>query len=263
MIKKLFAEMIGTALLTLFTSGTAITIQASVFNTSGFLISTFSAFLIMYVLQELLREISGAHLNPVISFSMLLERKISFLEFIGYFLAQGIGAVIGAFLISSIAEDNVSLTGGVVSLIDGNIAKTVIFETLVIGCFVWSILTAQVKNNASILIATSFGVCNLFLMMVDGGNLNPLKTLSINLLSMIKQNDFTDISNLLFLCVIPFLGSILGWLLYSLFLPNEKDEYKPEKKAQKEQKGKNNEIFTDENGETWIISDDCSEKVEN
>lgn len=91
-IKKYVAEFIGTAVLVLFGCGTA--------AFGGGLVATAIAFgLSVIVMAYTISKISGCHINPAVSAAMFLDGKMSLTDFIGYIIAQFLGAIAGALAI--------------------------------------------------------------------------------------------------------------------------------------------------------------------
>ena len=104
MSKKLIAEALGTLILVLFGCGAAV-IGQKVVGADGVMvgigyagISLAFGFSIVAAAYGL-GAISGAHLNPAVSLGMVTAGRMSIGEFVGYAVAQVIGAVIGAAIL--------------------------------------------------------------------------------------------------------------------------------------------------------------------
>ena len=88
--KKYVCEFIGTAVLVLFGCGTAVV-------SGGNLVATAVAFgLSIIAMAYVIGNISGCHVNPAVSLAMLVSGKMSVKDFIGYVIAQVLGAFAGA-----------------------------------------------------------------------------------------------------------------------------------------------------------------------
>lgn len=84
--QKYIAEIMGTFILVFFGCGTAMVTGASVVPTAfAFGISIIAA-------AYTFGKISGAHLNPAVSFAMLVDGKMKMDEFVGYVISQVVGA---------------------------------------------------------------------------------------------------------------------------------------------------------------------------
>ncbi len=99
-VKKYIAELIGTFALVLFGCGTAV-IAGDKVGFAGIALAFGFAVLIM---AYAIGGISGCHVNPAVTISMLVARKISVKDTILYVIMQCIGAVIGAAVILAIAS---------------------------------------------------------------------------------------------------------------------------------------------------------------
>ena len=98
-MKKIFAEFLGTALLVAIVIGSGI-MATNLSQDIGveLLINTVSTVFGLYVLIQILAPISGANFNPVVTMIDLIQKRITFLEFIQYVVAQILGAITGAVL---------------------------------------------------------------------------------------------------------------------------------------------------------------------
>ena len=99
MMKKVFAEFLGTCLLVAIIVGSGI-MATNLSEDVGvqLLINTISTVFGLYVLIQILGPISGAHFNPVVTLVDLIEKKATALTFIQYAAAQIAGAISGAAL---------------------------------------------------------------------------------------------------------------------------------------------------------------------
>jgi len=98
-MKKLFAEFLGTALITTAVIGSAH--MATIWTKDGavwLLVNMISTVAVLYIVINLFAEISGAHFNPVVTFVILLNRKLRLKEFFLYLFAQILGAIFGLML---------------------------------------------------------------------------------------------------------------------------------------------------------------------
>jgi len=98
-MKKVFAEFLGTAFLVAIVVGSGI-MATNLSQDVGvqLLINTISTVFGLYVLITMLAPISGAHFNPVVTMVDLIQGKSSTVQLIQYSLAQVLGAIAGAAL---------------------------------------------------------------------------------------------------------------------------------------------------------------------
>ena len=92
--KVYLAEFIGTLLLIAIGTGTAL------FSAQAGLVAVAFAFGFAIIISAYaFGAISGAHLNPAVSFAMAMNKRISWLDFLGYAGAQVLGALTGSAMI--------------------------------------------------------------------------------------------------------------------------------------------------------------------
>ena len=93
-VKKYLAEFIGTFVLVLFACGTACVLGCD--TRAGYLAVALSFGLVIVAMAYSIGNISGCHINPAVSFAMFLSKKMTLEDFIGYVIAQFLGATAGA-----------------------------------------------------------------------------------------------------------------------------------------------------------------------
>jgi glycerol uptake facilitator-like aquaporin len=98
--RKLFAEMLGTALLLAVVIGSGIMAERlSGGNTAvALLANTLATVGGLYILIEVFGPISGAHFNPAVSAVMAMRRELPPSSLVPYMAAQLVGAMLGAWL---------------------------------------------------------------------------------------------------------------------------------------------------------------------
>src|SRR5574344_1428749 len=99
-MKKYLCEFIGTFVLVLLGCGSA----AIAGTTLGTLGIAFAFGLAIVAMAYSIGRISGCHVNPAVSFAMLLSKKMSLKDFIGYVIAQILGAIAGAGILALIIK---------------------------------------------------------------------------------------------------------------------------------------------------------------
>ena len=96
-MKKYIAEFIGTLVLVLFGTGIAVV-------SGGDLVATSLAFgLAIVACAYVIGNISGCHVNPAVSLSMLITKKMDVKEFCCYIVAQVLGALAGTAILFAIS----------------------------------------------------------------------------------------------------------------------------------------------------------------
>lgn len=100
MSNKLIAETLGTFILVLFGCGAAVIGGGDI----GFTGISLAFGLAIVAAAYGLGAISGAHLNPAVSLGMVAAGRMSLANFAAYAAAQVVGALLGAFVLYSIAS---------------------------------------------------------------------------------------------------------------------------------------------------------------
>ena len=97
-MKKYVCEFIGTAVLVLFGCGSA-AIAGATLGTLGIAL----AFgLSIVAMAYVIGNVSGCHVNPAVSLAMLISKRMSFKDFVGYVIAQVLGAILGIGILYAI-----------------------------------------------------------------------------------------------------------------------------------------------------------------
>ena len=111
-MKKYFAELVGTFVLVFGGIGSAVFAGKHI----GFEGVAFAFGLSLLAMVYTIGPISGCHINPAVTFGVLLSRKIGGKDAVMYFIAQILGAIIAAALILAIAR---GIPGGYYASVSG------------------------------------------------------------------------------------------------------------------------------------------------
>src|SRR5439155_17741655 len=148
------AEFIGTFVLVFAISLAVCLFVNSQGTGSDWAIVGLVHFLVLFVLVQTLGSVSGAHLNPVITVSMLVLRKIRPNDAVVYILLQLAGGVAGALmtkylLIDQLAnQQHVGATAINHSLLQSTFAG-LIAEALGTFFLVWAVVAVAVNPRAA------------------------------------------------------------------------------------------------------------------
>lgn len=182
-MKKYISECLGTAVLVLFGCGTAVV-------SNGNLVATSLAFgLSIIAMAYVIGNISGCHVNPAVSVAMLISGKMSVKDFIGYVVAQIIGAFVGAgvlyFILSNTAEGVVGLGTngfGEASALELSGIAAFIVEIILTFVFVYTILGVTSDDNKSAVAGIVIGLTLTFVHLIGinltGTSVNPARSLA-------------------------------------------------------------------------------------
>lgn len=220
MSKKLIAEMLGTMILVLFGCGSAVLMGAQI----GMLGIALAFGLAIVAAAYGLGAISGAHLNPAVSLGMVTAGRMSFGDFIGYAIAQCVGALIGALILMVIASGKADYTVAVNGLGQNGfgagylgeytMGAALVFECVMTFIFVTVILGATAAGApgamAGLAIGLTLAAIHLVGINVTGVSVNPARSFGPAVLVGGKA-----LSDLWVFIVAPLAGGALAGLLYA------------------------------------------------
>lgn len=214
-IKKYVAELIGTFVLVLFACGTAAVVGCDV--TGGYLLTALAFGLVIVAMAYSIGNISGCHINPAVSIAMWVSKKLSTKDFIGYVVAQFIGATLGAVVLNLLAPG----TGlGANGLYNGNVLLSLIVEVILTFVFVLAIMgvTSKSENSAvtGLVIGLSLTLVHILGISFTGTSVNPARSFGPALLVGGEA-----LANVWVFIVAPLVGGVLAALVYK-FLASEK-----------------------------------------
>ncbi len=214
-IKKYVAELIGTFVLVLFACGTAAVVGCEV--TGGYLLTALAFGLVIVAMAYSIGNISGCHINPAVSIAMWVSKKLSTKDFIGYVVAQFIGAILGAVVLNLLVPG----TGlGANALYNSSIIKSLIIEVILTFVFVLSILGVTSKESngavAGLVIGLSLKLVHIQGIALTGTSVNPARSFGPALLVGGEA-----LANVWVFIVAPLVGGVLAALVYN-FLASEK-----------------------------------------
>ncbi|MBO6145690.1 MAG: aquaporin [Bacilli bacterium] len=182
-MRKYIAEFIGTLTLVLFGTGIAVV-------TGGNIIATSLAFgLAIIASAYVIGDISGCHVNPAVSFAMLLSNKMTRKDFLGYVVAQILGAFAGTGILfvilkaTAIGVESLGANGyGSLSAANVTMLGAFILEVVLTFIFIYTILgvTSDEKksNIAGIVIGLTLTFVHLFGITITGTSVNPARSLA-------------------------------------------------------------------------------------
>jgi len=181
--KKYLAEVIGTFVLVFMGCGSAIVLGANV--DTGHLAVAFAFGLSIVAMAYVIGGVSGCHINPAVSLSMFLNKRLSAKDFVGYVIAQIIGAIVAAALLFLLVESFGvhDYTGGLGTNGVGElgIGGAFIIEIVLTFIFVLTILgvTSQEKmaNVAGIVIGLTLVFVHIVGIPLTGTSVNPARSL--------------------------------------------------------------------------------------
>lgn len=218
-MKILIAELIGTFALVLFGCGAAVLAGGEV----GQLGIAFAFGLAIVAMAYGIGPISGCHVNPAVSFGAFIAGRMTLNTMFQYWIAQFIGAVLGAavlYLIASgkagydLASNGLGQNGwGAGYLGEYSLVSALVFEIVATFLFLVVILGSTQKSApgmvAGLAIGLTLAVIHIVGIQVTGVSVNPARSFG----PAVIVGD-TAISQLWLFLIAPLIGAALAGLLF-------------------------------------------------
>ncbi|HZY37684.1 MAG TPA: aquaporin Z [Mucilaginibacter sp.] len=229
-LTKYVAELLGTFCLVLFGCGAAVIAGANVpgVNPSGIgLLGIALAFGVsVVVMAYTIGPISGCHINPAISISMMAAGKLSVKDTVGYVISQCLGAIAASGVLYLLASGNGSFVMKEYALGSNGWGPTYLgnysTQSAFIGEAVFTFLflmvifgtTAKRANPAfaGLAIGLSLVLIHLVLIPITGTSVNPARSLGPALFAGGKA-----LSQLWLFIVAPIVGGLVAAIFYKIF----------------------------------------------
>ncbi|MBR6792422.1 MAG: MIP family channel protein [Ruminococcus sp.] len=218
-MKKYVAEFIGTLVLVLFACGSAAVLGCSTTESNASYVMTALAFgLVIVAMAYSIGNISGCHINPAVSIAVLVSGKMSVKDFIGYVIAQFLGAIAGAGLLMAFIGKYMGL--GANGLYNDIFGKSILIEIILTFVFVIAILGVTSKpefgNVAGLVIGLTLTLVHIFGIFFTGTSVNPARSFGP---ALFMGGD--ALADVWVFIVAPLIGGVLAALVYK-FLSSEK-----------------------------------------
>ena len=233
-MKKYLSELIGTFTLVFFGCGTAVVCGGFTGGTgTGYLgvVAISLAFgLAIVAAAYAIGSVSGCHVNPAVSLSMLLTKQLDVKDFVGYVIAQILGALAGSaalkFVVSSSellsAANGLGANGfGAASGLGLSLGGSFVVEIILTFVFVLTILGVTSRKETSSLAGLVIGLTLTFVHIIGipltGTSVNPARSLAPALLLGGEA-----LSQVWMFIVAPLVGAALAALVFKGLVKTEK-----------------------------------------
>jgi aquaporin Z len=221
--KKYIAECLGTFILTFMGCGSAVFLGCDI--NGGHLAVALAFGLSIVAAAYVIGGVSGCHINPAVSLAMLLDKRLSSKDFIGYVVSQVIGAFLAAALLKALTAFGITdLTGGLGSngiAGAGGIGGALIIEIVLTFIFILTILgvTANEKMGsvAGIVIGLTLTFVHIVGIPLTGTSVNPARSLGP---AIFAGGD--ALANVWVFIVAPLVGAVLAVFVYQNLAANKK-----------------------------------------
>lgn len=232
-MRKYLAEFIGTAVLTGVGCGTAMTVGCDAAAGSGYLITALAFGLSIVAMAYSIGNVSGCHINPAVSVALLMRGRMEKSDFVGYVVAQILGAFAGIivdFIIFSVGPVT-DATGGFGSNglagVSGSMAAGLLVEIVLTFIFILCILgvTDSRFSHGSfggLVIGLALVFVHLMGIGLTGTSVNPARSIAPAVFAAATGNMEPLISLWVFI-VGPIIGGVLAALVYG-YISEEKKQ---------------------------------------
>lgn len=219
-MKKYASEFIGTLVLVLFACGTAAVTGAKLVEgaaTTSYLMTALAFGLVIVAMAYSIGHISGCHINPAVSTGMLLSGRMKGTDFVGYLIAQFLGAIAGAGILYFLIGGEMGL--GQNALYQGDLMKSLLIEVILTFVFVLTILGVTSREasarKAGLVIGLTLTLVHILGIYFTGTSVNPARSFGPALiLSLIGQPDALNIVWVFILA--PLVGGALAALVWQV-----------------------------------------------
>ena len=215
--KKYVAEFIGTFVLVFMGCGAAVFLGAE--TGVGHLAVALAFGLSIVAMAYVIGGISGCHINPAVSLSMLISKKIGAGDFVGYVIAQVVGAIAAAALLQGLLSMTgiVDATGGLGTngIANVGVGAALIIEAVLTFIFVFVILgvvsDSSKGNVAGIVIGLTLTFVHIVGIPLTGTSVNPARSIGPAIFA--RGDALTD---LWVFIVAPLVGAALAAVVFGL-----------------------------------------------
>jgi MIP family channel proteins len=221
-IKAALAEFIGTFTLVFIGAGAGALAAISGGGIVGVALAHGVALLVIIYAWG---SISGAHVNPAVTFGVLVAGRMDIAKAIAYWVAQFVGAAAAAYLLLWLLQPSVTDLGATIGSLTptptnpGDPVKVVVLEGVLTFFLVIAVFASGIHGRNGNMAGIAIGlVLTMDILMggaLTGASMNPARTFG----PALAMNDF---SYLWMYLVGPMVGGAVAALLYDrMFLPSE------------------------------------------
>lgn len=223
-MKKYVAECIGTAVLVTFGCGSAVAANTLIGDAGlsaiplalSTLLIAFAFGLSIVAMAYSIGNISGCHINPAVSIAMFVSKKLDAKDFIGYLVAQFLGGILGAGLLTFFFGSNSALGAngyGELSALGTAMMPAFVIEVVLTFTFVLAILgvTSKVENASTtgLVIGLTLTLIHILGIPFTGTSVNPARSFGPALLQ-----GGVALSQVWVFILAPLIGGVLAALVW-------------------------------------------------
>ena len=226
-MKKYFAEMVGTMVLTLLGCGTAVFVGCG--EPAGVAATALAFGLSVIAMAYTIGGISGCHINPAITLGVALSGRMTWKDACGYWVGQVVGGILGAAILylivkvtgapgamgdpAGLGANGVANAGGVCGGLLVEIVGTFLFVLVVLG-------STDEKRGAGNLAGLAIGLTLVLIHLVcinlTGTSVNPARSIGPAIFAGGEA-----LKNVWVFIVGPLAGAALSAVVWKALAPKE------------------------------------------
>lgn len=212
--KVFLAEFIGTFALVFIGAGAGV-VQAGLVGVA------LAHGLTMMIFTYAYGDISGAHVNPAVTFGLAVQGAVKWSEAVVYWVAQFLGAISASGLLHLVVSQlggtiNAGATTG--ALTDNYPVYAMLIEAVLTFFLVNTVLHTAVAGKGGPLAGLAIGMTLTAAMLVGGpltgGSLNPARTLGT---AVYAAPSLANLNTYITYLLGPIIGATVAALLFNLF----------------------------------------------
>ncbi len=216
-MRKGIAELVGTFTLVFCGTGAIVIDHASGGAVTHVGVAVTFGLIVLAMIYAI-GDISGAHINPAVSFGFVIAGRIDFKDAIVYMLYQFVGAFLASFSLKILFPQVQDLG---VTMPAGSDVQSFILETILTFFLMFVILNvssgAKEKGiTAGIAVASVVGLEAMFAGPICGASMNPARSIA----PAIVSGNSVYCEHLWIYYTAPFLGALGAVLIFKLITSN-------------------------------------------
>lgn len=207
---KYLAEIVGTFILVFV--GSMSIVSAGVMSAPILVVVPLGFGLALLAGLFAVGDVSGGHFNPAVTLAALLDRRIRAVDALMYVAAQTIGAIAASGAVfAMVSQEAVRATANHPGAGVDDI-RAFALEVILAAILLVVILTVTKRDpgHAPIAIPFTLVVIHLAGIPISGASVNPARSLGPALVG-------ADLSSLWIYLTAPFVGAVIGWVLFRVF----------------------------------------------
>lgn len=181
--------------------------------------------LTIFVLAHCFGHISGAHINPAVTFTLILAKQVEPVRGAFYMLAQCLGSIVASGILMSVMGLKPDTMGGYNALSgpdDNKIARGFVAEMILTYLLCFTVMaTIDPHRDATglgpLAIGMAVGVAHLILVPITGCGINPARSLGPALFA----DQAVAREDLWVFILAPLMGGALAAVLYPFWFAKE------------------------------------------